>query len=100
MSMFNFLHNNLIRLVKYNKKLNCTIYFSIITTLLFMTSCDNYFYSPNDKGVVVSIEKVQDSNRVTIIVIRNSKQKDIDTYLTFLTNKQYNINDTIYFVKK
>lgn len=60
MSMFNFLHNNLIRLVKYNKKLNCTIYFSIITTLLFMTSCDNSFYSPNDKGVVVSIEKVQD----------------------------------------
>lgn len=73
---------------------------SIIAISLFMTSCDSYFYSPNDKGVVVSIEKVQDGNSVTIIVIRNSKQRDIDTYITFLTNKQYNINDTIYFVKK
>lgn len=78
--------------------------FSIIAILLsFMTSCcDNRYYSPNDKGVVVSIQKVQNENEVTIVIIRNPKQRDlsgIETYITFLTNKQYNINDTIYFTK-
>lgn len=77
--------------------------FSIIAILLsFMTSCDNRYYSYNDKGVVVSIRKVQNENEVTIEIIRNPKQRNlggIETYITFLTNKQYNINDTIYFTK-
>lgn len=81
-----------------------TLAFSIIVILLsFMTSCcDDRYYSPNDKGVVVSIEKVQNGNKVTIEIIRNPKQRDLrglETYLTFLTHKQYNINDTIYFTK-
>ena len=70
-----------------------------------MTSCnDNRYYIPNDKGVVVSIEKVQDENEneVTIKIIRNPKQRNsggVETYITFPTHKQYNINDTIYFKK-
>lgn len=76
--------------------------FSIIAVLLlFITSCtDNVYYSPNDKGVVVSIQRVHNGNEVTIMIIRNPKQRDlrgIETYITFLTLKQYNINDTIYF---
>lgn len=78
--------------------------FSIIAILLsFMTSCyDNRYYSYNDKGVVVSIQRVQNENEVTIEIIRNPKQRNlggIETYITFLTHKQYNINDTIYFTK-
>lgn len=81
-----------------------TLAFSIIVILSsFMASCcDDRYYSPNDKGVVVSIEKVQNGNKVTIEIIRNPKQRDLrglETYLTFLTHKQYNINDTIYFTK-
>ena len=76
--------------------------FSIVTILLsFMTSCyDNKYYSPNDKGVVINIKKVDNGNEVTLKIIRNPKQRDlkgIETYITFLTCKQYNINDTIYF---
>lgn len=76
--------------------------FGIVTILLsFMTSCyDNKYYSPNDKGVVISIKKVDNGNEVTLMIIRNPKQRDlkgIETYITFLTCKQYNINDTVYF---
>lgn len=76
--------------------------FSIIAILLlFITSCvDNKYYSPNDKGVVVSIQKVNNGNEVTIRIIRNPKQRDLrglETYITFLTDKQYSINDTVYF---
>lgn len=82
-----------------------TLAFSIIVILLsFMTSCcDNKCYITNDKGVVVGIQKFQNENEVTIMIIRNANQRDlsgIETYITFLTNKQYNINDTIYFTKK
>lgn len=78
--------------------------FSIIAILLsFITSCDNgRYYIPNDKGVVISIEKVQNENEVTIAIIKNPNQKGIEIgeyYLTFITHKQYNINDTIYFKK-
>lgn len=79
--------------------------FSIIAILLsFITSCDNDVacYIPSDKGVVIGIQKVQNENEVTIMIIRNANQRDlsgIETYITFLTNKQYNINDTIYFTK-
>lgn len=77
--------------------------FSIITILSsFITSCNNNprYYVPNDKGVVICIQKVQNDNEVTIKIIRNSKQGDLrgtDYYITFLTYKQYNINDTVYF---
>lgn len=76
--------------------------FGIITILLsFMISCyDNKYYSPNDKGVVISIKKVDNGNEVTLMIIRNPKQRDLkgmETYITFLTCKQYNINDTVYF---
>lgn len=76
--------------------------FGIVTILLsFMTSCyDNKYYSPNDKGVVINIKKVDNGNEVTLMIIRNPKQRDlkgIGTYITFLTCKQYNINDTVYF---
>lgn len=78
-----------------------TLAFSIIVILLsFLSCCDNKYYITNDKGVVVGIQKVQNENEVTILIIRNPNQKDlsgIETYITFLTNKQYNINDTIYF---
>lgn len=77
--------------------------FIIIVTLLFITHCtDNKYYINNDKGVVVNIKKVQNDNEVTISVIRNPKYRDLtgmDTYITFTTHKQYNINDTIYFTK-
>ena len=48
--------------------------FIIIITLLFITHCtDNKYYIHNDKGVVVSIKKVQNDNEVTISMIRNPK---------------------------
>lgn len=76
--------------------------FSIIAILLsFITSCGGpRYYVPNDKGVVIGIQKVQNDNEVTIKIVRNPKQRelrDIDYYITFLTHKQYNINDTVYF---
>ncbi len=36
-------------------------------------------------------------NEVTILLIKDSSQNTINTYVTFLTHKQYNINDTVYF---
>ena len=71
--------------------------FSIIVVLLLMTSCDRY-YIPNDKGVVISIKKVDNINEVTI-KINPFKKGDIDAYVTFPTNKQYNIDDVVYFTK-
>lgn len=72
--------------------------FSIIASLLlFMTSCNRY-YIPSDKGVVISIKKVENINEVTI-KINASKTSDSDAYVTFLTNKQYNIDDVVYFTK-
>ena len=62
-----------------------------------MTSCDLKYYSLSDKGVVVSIEKAENGNEVTIRMIKYLKRSEVDTYITFLTNKQYNINDTVYF---
>lgn len=75
---------------------------SIIAILLsFMTSCESDYvcYLPSDKGVVIGIEKVENGNRVTIKLIQNHKQSGVYTHVIFLTNKQYNINDTIYFKK-
>lgn len=73
--------------------------FSIIAALLLMTSCvDNKFYSPNDKGVVTSIQKDVNGNIVTIMIIKDSVQSNINTYITFSTHKHYNINDTICFL--
>ena len=69
----------------------------IVTLLLFMTSCNRY-YIPNDKGVVISIKKVENINEVTI-KINASKVSNTDAYITFLTNKQYNIDDVVYFTK-
>lgn len=70
--------------------------FGIIAILLsFMTSC--YYYSYSDKGVVTSIEKVKNGNEVTIKMIKYLKQSNVDIYIAFLTNKKYNINDTVYF---
>ena len=75
--------------------------FIIIVTLLFITHCaDNKYYIQNDKGVVVSIKKVKNNNEVTIRMIRHPDKTnltDVETYITFLTRTQYNINDTIYF---
>ena len=77
--------------------------FIIIVTLLFITHCtDNKYYINNDKGVVVSIKKVKNDDEVTIRMIRHTDKTnltDIETYVTFLTRSQYNINDTIYFTK-
>lgn len=76
--------------------------FSIIAILLsFMTSCESDYvcYLPSDKGVVIGIEKVENGNRVTIKLIQNHKQSCVYTHVIFLTDKQYNINDTIYFKK-
>lgn len=68
----------------------------IVALLLFITSCNRY-YIPSDKGVVISIKKVENFNEVTI-KINSSKKSDID-YVTFPTNKQYNIDDVVYFTK-
>lgn len=76
--------------------------FSIIAILLsFMTSCDSDYicYLPSDKGVVVGIEKVEIGNRITIKLIQKYKQRCVYDHVIFLTNKQYNINDTIYLKK-
>lgn len=77
--------------------------FIIIVTLLFITHCtDNKYYIHNDKGVVVSIKKVKNDDEVTIRMIRHTDKTnltDVETYVTFLTRAQYNINDTIYFTK-
>lgn len=77
--------------------------FIIIVTLLFITHCtDNKYYIHNDKGVVVSIKKVKNDDEVTIRMIRHTDKTnltDVETYVTFLTRTQYNINDTIYFTK-
>ena len=70
--------------------------FSIIVALLsFITSCNRY-YIPNDKGVVISIKKVENINEVTIKI--NSFKKG-NAYVTFPTNKKYNIDDVVYFTK-
>ena len=71
--------------------------FSIIVALLFMTSCNRY-YIPSDKGVVISIKKVENINEVTI-KISTSKVSSTDAYITFPTNKKYNIDDVVYFTK-
>lgn len=76
--------------------------FSIITILLLcMTSCNDIeirIYS--DKGVVTNIQKDIDGKQVTILLIEDSTiQNCVNTYVTFPTHKQYNINDTIYFTK-
>lgn len=72
--------------------------FSIIAILLLITSCvDNEFYILNDKGVVTNIQKDINGNQVTIMIIKDSMQNSINTYITFPTYKQYNINDTVYF---
>ena len=77
--------------------------FIIIVTLLFITHCaDNKYYIQNDKGVVVSIKKGKNDNEVTIRMIRHPDKTNltgVETYVTFLTRSQYNINDTIYFTK-
>ena len=83
---------------KQNDKNMKILKFSIIVTLLlFITSCNRY-YIPSDKGVVISIKKVENINEVTI-KINASKVSDNDTYITFLTNKKYNIDDVVYFKK-
>ena len=73
--------------------------FIIIITLLLITSCvDNEFYILNDKGVVTNIRKDINGNLVTILLIEDSTiQNYVNTYVTFPTHKQYNINDTVYF---
>lgn len=68
----------------------------IVALLLFMTSCNRY-YIPNDKGVVISIKKVENINEVTIKI--NASKGNVDAYVTFPTNKQYNIDDVVYFTK-
>ena len=77
--------------------------FIIIVTLLFISHCtDNKYYINNDKGVVVNIKKVKNDDEVTIRMIRHTDKTnltDVETYVTFLTRAQYNINDTIYFTK-
>ena len=73
--------------------------FSIIVILLsFMISCDNKFHIYGDKGVVTNIQKDINGNLVTILLIEDSTiQNYVNTYVTFPTHKQYNINDTVYF---
>lgn len=75
--------------------------FIIIVTLLFITHCaDNKYYIQNDKGVVVNIKKGKNDNEVTIRMISHPDKTNltgVETYVTFLTRTQYNINDTIYF---
>lgn len=74
------------------------IKFSIIAILLsFMSSCDNRFYCHNDRGIVVNVRKDVNRNEITILLIKDSSQNTINTYITFPTHKQYNINDTVYF---
>lgn len=73
--------------------------FSIIASLLlFMTSCERHHYIPCDNGVVVGIEKVENANKVTI-KINPYRNSDFETFVTFLTNKKYNIDDVVYFKK-
>lgn len=77
--------------------------FIIIVTLLFISHCtDNKYYINNDKGVVVNIKKGKNDNEVTIKMISypdKTNLTDVETYVTFLTRMQYNINDMIYFTK-
>lgn len=74
--------------------------FSIIIVLLsFMTSCENNFYSPSDKGVVINVKKVSNGNEVTIKIRLYRRGSIFNKNITFLTNKQYNIDDTVYFTK-
>ena len=77
--------------------------FIIIVTLLLITHCaDNKYYINNDKGIVVNIKKGKNDNEITIRIISHPDKTnltDVETYVTFLTRTQYNINDTIYFTK-
>lgn len=74
--------------------------FSIIVALLsLMTSCDNSFYIPGDKGVVINVKKVENINEVTIKIKQYKQGGILNKYVTFLTNKQYNIDDVVYFTK-
>lgn len=77
-----------------------TLKFSIITILLsFITSCDDRYYMPNDKGVVVAIQGMANGNEVTIRIIKSSMRTVGNVYVTFYTHESYSINDTIYFTK-
>lgn len=69
----------------------------IASLLLFITSCNRY-YIPSDKGIVINIKKVENINEVTI-KISTSKISSTNAYITFPTNKQYNIDDVVYFTK-
>lgn len=71
----------------------------IIALLLFMTSCNNSFYSPGDKGVVINVKKVDNGNEVTIKIKSYKRGCIFNKNITFLTNKQYNIDDVVYFTK-
>lgn len=74
--------------------------FSIIVALLsLMTSCDNSFYIPGNKGVVINVKKVENINEVTIKIKQYKQGGVLNKYVTFLTNKQYNIDDVVYFTK-
>lgn len=70
----------------------------IIVLLLFITSCNKFQYVPGDKGVVIKVKKVENINELTI-KINPYKKSGIDNYMTFLTNKKYNIDDVVYFTK-
>lgn len=80
-----------------NKNMKILKFSIIVALLLFITSCNRY-YIPSDKGVVISIKKVENFNEVTI-KISTSKINSTDAYITFPTNKQYNIDDVVYFTK-
>ena len=48
--------------------------------------------------IIIGIKKVGNANKVTI-KINASKVSNTDAYITFLTNKQYNVDDVVYFTK-
>lgn len=73
----------------------------IVILLLFITSCNRDYkcYLASEKGVVVTVKKVDKGNKVIIKLIKDPKEYGFYTHVIFLTHKQYNINDTIYLKK-
>lgn len=48
--------------------------------------------------IIIGIKKVGNANKVTI-KINAYRTSEVNTLVTFLTNKKYNIDDVVYFTK-
>lgn len=72
----------------------------ILLFILLLSSCDSNEYFSHDKAVIIKIELTSNQNSVynnyKYLITLDATGYNID----FLTNKQFNIGDTVYFVSQ